>query len=361
MNLIMVLCVLVCLCVTLYVFLTCSDVFRFKKIEGYDSNNEEIDDISANLSSYFSCFSDLSYPGTGRVWTDLINNKRHFMFGSEPSFTSSTGFVVNSTPIVGPMSMDLGIMGNSSFSIAFCCNFSDFVGDTELFKIFSNSDQYNGLSISIPQTTVRLGNLFAINLEIKFGSQVFGATDPSNHSPVILLTPGKVYMFVIVKDRSNISLFMFQDLESLSNDTPKIVLLDKALIYEDKDMLFSNRECVINGTSNMNAALYNFGFYNKGLSDTEIVKTLTHMQNHFRRSNRFLIDNKKKECVYEEVETHTVFAAPVVTDPVLAADTILEDPVFDDHVFDENEYYKRRKWSFTSWLRALLEYDPLIL
>lgn len=254
-----------------------------------NANNETIADISEGLALYYTCFSDKSYHGSGKVWKDIVNgaDDRSFVFSNQPTFSNDNGFTLNTASMTGPMSMDLGMVGNSSFSIVFCASFTSFsnVADTEIIKIYSNSRNNNGLSLVILKSALRLGTLYAVNIKLTFGDFSFLANDSSTDSSVVLLSPSKVYMFSIVKDRGSISLTVFEELDNLSNSVTKNVLIDH-VNAGNEDMLFSNRECCVNSTKNLNASLYNMAFYKTALDDAFMRTVVTHMQELFRRMNQ---------------------------------------------------------------------------
>jgi hypothetical protein len=273
--------------------------------------NESLTQIQNGLTVYYSTFSKMSFPKSSRTWynispffstpdnscPDVRIEDTHAMFTQIPNYSRETGFTIGSTAIQGPQSHQLGITGNGSFSVFFALKFSVLNQDAkvpyELVKLYANTPNNNGLSISIPSRNVaHVGNSYGINLEVTLGTQVFTASDPTTNQALLMLNTSFTYLFILVKDNLQLSLYMYPNIDNLStNPQARFTLINKAAVNPSQDdILLSNRAMMFNRNQNVFGNLYSLGFYNKPLDDSHISMLFLHLQTEIHKSNQLLKD-----------------------------------------------------------------------
>jgi hypothetical protein len=233
--------------------------------------------ISNDLQLLISTYGGLSYKGSGGVLYNIAKNinktkditstaqgvisTRDFTFDEqESSYSEAKGLFLGNNRITGPMSMNLGISGNGEFTIFLICRHDELsLGKSliNIFKIYSNTPNNNGLSFNIENITT--SPVQSGNLTLTFDAQKFT-------SDLIPIDPNVVYLYVIQKRPASLKLTVY----STINPNPVDVIYGK---MDTSDVLLSNRNMCINCFSNWYSYLRAFGIYNVAL-DTDRMKQI---------------------------------------------------------------------------------------
>ncbi len=299
--------------------------------------NENLQQIQTGLTIYYSAFSKKSFPTISKTWNNispffLVPNKScpdvqyeitHANFSQPPTYSRESGFSLGKLILQGPKSHELGISGNSSFTIFFTARFTSFEATAnananesnyEILKIFANTPNNNGLTLFIPENkkTTTDSSTYNVTIGVQYGTQTVYGEDPKTKKPDIVINTGFTYMFVIVKDGLDLTLHIFPNIDNISsNPQSRNTIINKFKLSSQQDVLFSNKEMVINRNANVYTQIFNFGTYNRGLDDNAIASVFIHTQTELHKSNQLLKDlatqiqllrsqvNQLKACPYD--------------------------------------------------------------
>lgn len=285
-------------------------------------NNEDINSFSRNLTIYYSAFSKISYPHNTKRWLnispyfsspqnicpDIKIQDTNAEFSDIPSYSPDNGFALGLNKITGPMSHQLGINANDSFSIFFSMSFNEFLqnepNDLILLKLYANTETNNGLSMVINKDyTIQSNGTVLLNGTLSFGNQTETLAIPQ-------ITPEYIYLFVIIKQGHNLIINMYPNVGDLSSTYSRYSTLGTFQV--NGDVLLSNKEMIINNNKNLQAHIFNFGIYNKAITTQTISAIYTNLQTQIQKYSQVLQDlnsaisklNKKiediKKCPYDD-------------------------------------------------------------
>jgi hypothetical protein len=237
--------------------------------------------ISQDLQVLITTYGGQSYNGIGNTLYNISMNKncspdnictpqgimatKNFTFeDQEASYTETKGLFLGNNRVSGPMSLNLGISGNGEFSLFVICRPDELsLGKqtVNIFKIYGNTDNNNGMSLNIEG--VVSSPTQAGKLSLNFDAQTFV-------SGLIPMDPNVVYTYVILKKPASVRIVMYSSISA----TPVEVLNAK---LNASDVLFSNKTMCINCYSNWYAYLRSFGAYNVYLSDAAVKNIYSYM------------------------------------------------------------------------------------
>ena len=291
--------------------------------------NEDLSNINLGLTLFYSAFSTNSYPSSSKIWynmstyfanpqnacPDVQQSDTNMTFTQTPSYSRENGFGIGNNSITGPKSHKTGLSGNSSYTIFFMMNFKSFNDNTnnyEILKLFGNTINNNGLALFINKDSVAsIASTFAVNITINIGTQSIQCTDPSTGLYTIIINPNHTYMFAFIKNDNSLSFIMYPNIDNLtSNAQTRLILMDNQTI-SNEDVLFSNKEFVINRFLNIQGSLYTFGTFNRALDENSITLLYLHMQSELQKTSQILqnlatqiqaLQNKidlSKSCPYD--------------------------------------------------------------
>ena len=270
--------------------------------------NETLQSIQNGMTVYYSAFSKDSYPTNSNTWynmstffstpdkscPDVHYDDTHMMFERTPNYSKENGFQLGTNRITGPKSYQLGINGNGSYTIFMTININSFITSEqenkfEIFKVFGNTITNTGVELYFTNVQNTSGNLYSATVNVGIGSQsVSSVLDQSSNT---LLDGERTYMMVLVKDNNIINLYMYPGIDNVTtNFQNKIRVVSNWEVDPNEDILFSNKKLSINGHGNIHAKVYNFGIYNKALSETAIGMIFLHTQAELQKTNQLLRD-----------------------------------------------------------------------
>ena len=248
-----------------------------KVIEPVD---EDISTISSNLETYVSTYSTHSYIGSGSSWLNISppspgNNQismqghlltRDFSFNNYPTYNKKNGLFLGENVLNGPHSLNLGITGKSEFTLFLICK-HDILhtehNSTNIFKVFANSNDNNGISLSLKN--IKSSGVFQSGtVHIQFDQDTYNGKEEIN------LDKNLVHLYVITKTPSSISLKIVSSVDSTPNEIIKSKLINQ-------EVLLSNRRMCINCDRHWNGYIKAFGVYGTALSDYDIKELYDHM------------------------------------------------------------------------------------
>jgi hypothetical protein len=188
---------------------------------------------------------------------------------------------------MGPKCHQLGFSANDSFTIVFTMKFDQFstilpTSPIEILKMYANTLGTNGISLTINNDYVISNENVKVNMSFGFGSYIIPVTGLTN------INTSYIYMFVISKNGLSVNLSMYPNIAELaSNPQQKTTIAALALVDTD-DVLLSNREMKINGSTNLQAHIYNFGIWNKFINDGVLAQLFATTKNEIQSNNETL-------------------------------------------------------------------------
>ena len=237
------------------------------------SDNADLNMISNNLQMYVTTYGLTSYSGNGKTWYDISPGDhgststsqgelatRDMTCTDEPVYHQSKGIFLGRNVLTGPLSSMMGINGSGEFTMFIVCKHDELPekATINMLQLFGNSVSNNGLSLNIVNvnhTPVQYGNF-----TLAFESDNYTSSTP------IPLDPDVVYLYVINKKHSYISLSVLSSI----NSKPLTIMENK---LDTQEVLLSNKAMTMNGAGNWNAFIKAFGVFNYSMQDSD-VKTL---------------------------------------------------------------------------------------
>lgn len=238
------------------------------------------------MSVYLTSFNKKSYPQSGKEWYNVAfkqgateaecdaNNNRVFEFNTYPVFSKKGGIMLGANRLYGPLSNNLGISLQSTFTIFMTCRHGDFIEnpkEIELLKLYANSNNNNGIVLFIKAKTVDIKN------NIQSGQLMFRFIDSDKIIPCRMNAEDTTFIF----DKLNMSMFF------VVKEVDKIRILymigGSLTIYElarinipETIATFSNKEMVINRFQNWKGSMFHFGVIPEAVSDNKITDIYSH-------------------------------------------------------------------------------------
>jgi len=287
-----------------------------------DDDDEDITTFASGLTIYNSCFSKKSFPNNSRTWynisqhfangscPDIRISDTHMNFIYNPAYSMANGFYMGNNVLNGPMSHQLGITANDSFSIFFAFKLASFVKDPKdelnILQIFANTLDNNGLKLFIEKNYVIEDDQVRTNMILQYSNTKYRCAIPP-------LNTSYNYMIAIVKDGLKLIMYFYPNVSDLSSTSSLKVISINTEIDMNTDVLLSNKEIVLNKNKNIAMNIYNIGFYNKALQEYHINDLYNHTQKHLQKSNQILKNfssriyelnqqiSKIKSCPYDAV------------------------------------------------------------
>lgn len=298
--------------------------------------DEDLSKIVSGLTIYYTSFSTKSYPRNAKIWYNIspyfdasnpeksncletIKEDTHALFSQNTSYSRENGFTIGSTNIIGPKSYQLGISGNSSFTIITTIRFNAFDTNKKNNKTFdiltipANTNNNIGLNLFFNKLVTQVGNMYGTNITLLYGTQTVNAEDPVNNNKLIMINPNFIYFIALVKNNLDISLYLYPNIDNISTspqNSSKIIKSWK--IDPSEDVLFSNKELLVNRNKNIHGNIFNFGIYNKALDENTLSTIFLHTQAEIHKTNQVLSNlayqinqlqnevTKAKACPYNE-------------------------------------------------------------
>lgn len=246
--------------------------------------------IWTNISPFYSVAgAGLVGAGTSNIDTcNITDIKTTFMhFSNIPIFTQAEGLVLDNMIIHGPPSYQMSFTGSSNFTMFFTIVFNSIpsinINTTgELIQLFANTVSNNGLSMAftdveaIPLNTTS----FKANIQIAYGTHIISTNVGPNK---VIIPLNAAFEILLAKNNNVINLKLSSPFvgttQTVTNPTLPTwtTLLTLNIPIEDSNMLYSNKQMVMNQYQNMTASLYNFGIYNVNLSDEQITNLLLYV------------------------------------------------------------------------------------
>lgn len=267
-----------------------------------DSGAENVASFSSGQTIYYSAFSAQSYPRGGRNWFNIcpyfaspqsecpnvrIENT-HALFSEMPGYSKATGFSLGPNIVTGPMSYQMGISLNDSFTIAFTIQFDSFssvppTSNIEIFKMFANTSGNNGLALYIRPDYTPVGTDFNVNMFIEFGDS--GPLKIANLPPI---NTSFVYIIVVSKQGLNLNFNLYPNITDLNSSINNSFTFQ--IVLPPSDVLLSNKELAINRMGTLQGHIYNWGVWNKALGVSNIAPFYANAQVELQKTNPVLIN-----------------------------------------------------------------------
>lgn len=262
--------------------------FRLEDLEPLNIQ-EDPSTITRSASVYLTIFNDKSFPGGGKEIYNLAVKEKAagtckqtnstFYLDTIPTFDKPGGLVMNTNRLVGPLSNNLGIDMQSSFTIFFTCKHGAFQAnqsEIEFFKLYANSNDNNGLTMFIPAQTVVVGpETQTAQLKVKYadGSPIACTV---LQSPTITFDKTNMTSYFIVKQVDKLTVFTL--VGDAITPTPLI-----SVSIEETTATFSNKELILNRFKNYRGSLYQMGIIPTAITTEEVQRIHTHSLNQYKR------------------------------------------------------------------------------
>lgn len=258
----------------------------------------------------------------GETACKTLQNKV-FEFENTPIFEKASGVHFGKNRLIGPLTNQLGISLQNTFTIFTCIKHGEFVStnneEIELLKLYANSGNNNGIALFIRANSIEVVD------NVQRGELVLRYLDDNKSYECLLNANDR--KFVLDK---NVPTFFFIIKEV---DTLRVVYMQGGseklytiadIVTKDNNVTFSNKEMVINRFGNWKGSMYSFGVIPKAFVDSEISVIYKHIYGEYTKAtNNNLIEltndynalvsalKQKTMCPYNS----TVEAAcPTITD-----------------------------------------------
>jgi hypothetical protein len=259
---------------------------KYKIVE----NEEDITEIQTRLIIYLTIFNKTSFNNMGRTWFNMINigsdgkcsdnDNSKFTFDLSPVFSRSNGIYLGNNRIVGPLSNALNIQFHNTYTIAFACKHGNLLVENkneeiELIKLYANSPNNNGITMYIEKGSLHTDNNTQVaSLMIQYADNPPYECKVDKDHNFINLNKNALTFYFIVKDTDNVRVLM------MAEGSSTIYLILKFNI-SNIDVTFSNKELIMNRLLNWNATIYNFGVYDRALTDEQVSVFYSHIMSEY--------------------------------------------------------------------------------
>lgn len=257
--------------------------------------DEALQSIGNGLTVYASTFQKRFYSGTDSTWKNIMPAPRschdpsmmHFRFETMPSFTFQSGLFLGGNSAVGPPSYMLGFSGDTSFTMFMVVQFKSFDTNSsapqiDIVRIYANTQTSNALKMYVIKADPPIGTMYNLKLGIQYGATNVFTCSLNSTSDYIPINTSSLYTFVVMKNFQELRVIMYDSSDMATAQE----ILKKTVIVEPEPVRLSNREMTLNPTKQLQASIFNIGFYNKALTDVELVTLNTHI-----KENILLLDD----------------------------------------------------------------------
>ncbi len=289
---------------------------QYFPLEGFANNatmflTEDYSSISKDLVQYFSVFDKRSYIDGQKEWKNIIKIKgfncdTSMTLTKVPKYYVQTGIELGENSMIGPLSNTMNIKFGSPFTICFAATMKQLVSasnkNIELFKMYANSPNNNGLHLYIPIDSIdtKNGNNSG-SLYFQFADKQPVLCKLSKQDSKINFPQNTLLFFVIVKQANSVRVLL------INERTDKIEEI-ASLTFESPDITFSNKELVLNRLGNWNANLFNIAYFNNALNDIRLTSFYMYVKDLYTKyNNPAYLDALKKYLdslkAYETLKT----------------------------------------------------------
>jgi hypothetical protein len=267
---------------------------QYFSFEGFDNNattflTENYSSISKDLVQYFSVFDKRSYIDGQKQWKNIVRIKgfncdTSLTLTKVPKYFVQTGIELGENSLIGPLSNTMNIKFGSPFTICFAATMKQLVSASnkniiELFKMYANSPNNNGLHLYIQTDTIDTNNgNNSGSLYFQFADQQPVLCKLSTQDSRINFPQNTLLFFVIIRQANSVRLVL------INERTDKIEEI-ASLNFESDDITFSNKELVINRLGNWNANMFNVAYFNNALNDIRLTSFYMYVKDLYTKYN----------------------------------------------------------------------------
>lgn len=270
---------------------------RYFRFEGFENTQsiittkfleEDVSSISRDLVQYFSAFDKKSYLDGQKEWKNIVKIKGFncdttMKLSKVSKYFVQTGIELGDNTLTGPLSNTMNIRFGSPFTICFAVTMQQLINTSkntiELFKMFANSPNNNGLRLYINNDSIDTSN------GSNSGSLFFQFADKEPVVCKITKTDDKInfpqntlLFFIIVREASNVRVLM------INERTDKIEEVASVAI-ESTDVTFSNKELFFNRQGNWKANMFNVAFFNNALDNIRVASYYMYVKDLYTKYN----------------------------------------------------------------------------
>lgn len=281
--------------------------------QSISNTNEDISSITSGLTVYYSAFNKDSYDTTNgnkgdiRKWYNVSPflseaertscllsryNESHMMFDETPTYSRQDGFALGSNSITGPMSYTLGMQQRTQYTMFMFVKFTSITpssSDIDIVQLFGNTENLNAIRFYIRGNNVDArANSAHVNMFFEFGSNTQFQCRQYLGSGIVEIQYGKPYLIIMVNNNSNIKVSMYDS--EVSN---KVELVNESGSANMFNIMFSNKNMVINKNKNFNGNIFAFGIYNRILTDNDKINLQRHLYSQFEITDPRTIERER--------------------------------------------------------------------
>ena len=249
-------------------------------------------ELTDKLKFYVSCLGVNSYGPGSLVWKDISTQNdtdsdcgqqlsRNFAFSDEPAYDDvKNGLGIKGVVLTGPKSENIGIIGNSDFTMYwYSANQSPVPpGETYVvFEMYANTQSNVALRVGLRQSgatcTVLVENSFDNGATL--GSQTIdlAGSFENKNAPC---------SFAVVRSGGTLQVYF--------NDAPQ----GAPIPCGEEKILLSNKRCSINPSGLWDAKLLVFAMYKKALIQPDIAKITAYVQ------KRLVVLDDQYQAIFNE-------------------------------------------------------------
>jgi hypothetical protein len=291
--------------------------------------------LGPGLVLYVSSFDDRSYvPGFGKTWRNIAQNlvttqqcnadgtqrDMNLYFKTTPALSRKNGFMLGTNTITGPLSHQLGVNGDTSFTIVTILQITGDVGaKCPVFKLFANTPNNNGITLELSNGT-RVGDMITADMTLMLGNMMPMVCQPIPKTGQIMFDPRSKYMFVVSKDYGALSVATV----NIDAGTYEQRLHLDTNVGAHDSIIFSNMDMVLNPNGNLNANITAFGIWTRALDGAAISRLYDRYRGILRTydpmyailQQQLSEVDRLKACPYDQTTCATCPAAMDWSSPV---------------------------------------------
>jgi hypothetical protein len=252
-----------------------------------DFLQENFASISKNLVQYFTVFDKDSYEDGKKEWKNIVNIKgfncdTSMRLTKPTKFYVQTGLELGGNSLIGPLSNTMNIRFGNPYTICLAVSVKQLIKSKnaiELFKMYANSSNNNGIRIYISPETVDMSNgANSGSLYFQFADKEPVLCRVSTNDNKMNFPQNTLLFFVIVRQPSKVQLLMLNEKTDKLNEIASVNV-------ETTDVTFSNKELVINRYGNWDGNIYNIAFFNNALDDIRVTTYYMYIKDLYTKYN----------------------------------------------------------------------------
>lgn len=266
---------------------------QYHHFEGFKNDSpikleEQFTAISKDLVQYFTVFDKRSYADGQKEWKNIVKIKgfncdTSMTLTKIPKYYVQTGIELGENSLIGPLSNTMNIKFGSPYTICFAVTMkqlsSSSKSNIELFKMYANSPNNNGIHLYISKDSIDTANgNNSASLYFQFADKEPVLCRLSPKDDKINFPQNTLLLFIIVRQGDRVRVLMINE---KTDKIEEIALLNS----QTSDMTFSNKELAFNRLGNWNANMFNVAVFNNALDDIRATTYYMYVKDLYTKYN----------------------------------------------------------------------------